>query len=397
MKVKYGPYSPSRLDVAVCPFAFNEIYINNRRNEFPENLPQARGSVVHEVLEKVIYKMTREPDTVFTDDMVKNWVKESIHAHPAALEALDEVIDMVKTTIRRPPEGLTSDVEIERKIGLKYQDGKLVECGYDDENCLIRGRADVLFVSDDTTYAKIIDFKTQANIEPADTPQMGCYALAVLRAYPFLKEVRTQLYFPRYGSWSEEHVWTREDLDQVEDVLLCKIDIIEGVHDFSVAVPNGKCNYCPVKLECPQLKGRVFDIGEHGVMKVFPKAIDTYGDTAKAVELAGILNACEETASTIKKALQAHIKNSSAIAIPGKVYEFRSKEDINWSRLNSNGKIREQVLEIFRKHNVDPMTYMGFSATISKSIWFADNQGLKEELSKALPRKNTTTFGGHKI
>src|SRR5690606_14186785 len=96
IRLKYGPYSPSRLDTGVCGYAFYKQYVDPERKSRPrtENLPQARGSAVHEVFEKITETLVENPSHVFDPFKVKDWVVESVQRHPAAYQEVSEILEM---------------------------------------------------------------------------------------------------------------------------------------------------------------------------------------------------------------------------------------------------------------------------------------------------------------
>lgn len=402
IKLKYGPYSPSRLDAGTCGYAFFKQYVDPKWREVfkTENLPQARGSVVHEVLEHLTAAMIENPEVVFSQEQVRKWIVESISRHPAAYQATDEILEMAKNYIERPPKLLTKNAEIELRIGIravKDESGKIhfEDCSYDDEDALFRGRSDVLLISDDEVYGLIYDHKTQPNIEEADTFQLGCYAWSVKKQYPFLKEIHTILNFVRYGYYSDPITWTEEGLAKIEDEILTRIAQIESRESWD-PIPHKNCQYCAFIAQCPIMKEYVSVDMQTGDVVVKPDNLKILGDTHKAVRLAGFLNVLEETVGIAKKNVREHVKKSGApIAIPGKVYEYRPESGINWKKVNSP-EMRKKTYEIFEKHGVDPRQYMSFNQSVSKDIWLLGNEALIKELAEIFPRKTTTKFGGYK-
>lgn len=422
MKLKFGPYSPSRLDTGICGYAFHKQYITKEAKS-PENLPQARGSAVHEVFEMITKKMVENPNYVFSQDEVRQWVTEAINRHPPAYEEIDAIHTMAREFIRKPPKILTSDAGIELKLAIKWKknpDGSFAtyqdvvnmfdwkskepiptqvtrplfeECDYNDPEAFARGRADILLISDDTTKAIIYDHKTQPNIEEADTFQMGFYAWVISRYYPFLSEISTIMHFARYAYYSDPYVWTKENLYQIENQVLDRVHNIESRTEWG-AVPNNKCQYCPILTKCPAMQEFV-QVDESGHVRTRAESYKIF-DTQHAVKIAGLINVLENVLETAKDELKVFVKHANfPIAIPGKVYEYRSSEEsINWDKANKD--LRPSLLEIFKKYNVDPMLFMGFSQTFSKSVWMLENEALVKELAAILPRKKETTFKGWK-
>lgn len=419
MKLQYGPYSPSRLDTGLCGYSFYKQYIDpNRDKKRKENLPQARGSAVHEVFESITKKMIENQNCAFSHEEIRGLITDAINRHPAAYQEIDAIYGMAKDYIRRPPKVLTKDAEIELKLAIKWAknadgtpkyfedqtviiDGKpavrpvFEECDYDDPEAFARGRADILLISDDTTKAIIYDHKTQPNMEEADTFQMGFYAWVISRYYPFLSEISTILHFARYGVYSAPIEWTPEQLWQIETQVMDRVHNIESREQWD-AVPNSKCQYCPFLSQCPAMQEYLSVDEATGNFRVHAQGFKILNDTNKAVKIAGLISVMEEAVKVAKDELKAFIKNAGApIAIPGKVYEFRGSEAIDWTKVN--GKYREQAYKVFEKHGIDPKLFMGFSQTFSKGVWMTENEALVKELAELFPRKLETEFKGWKM
>jgi RecB family exonuclease len=86
MNLKYGPYSPSRLEVGNCRYSFRRQYIDeNRSNIKTESLPQARGSVVHEMFEHITRELVlTAPNTNASNvdrAMVAQRLVEAVNRH----------------------------------------------------------------------------------------------------------------------------------------------------------------------------------------------------------------------------------------------------------------------------------------------------------------------------
>lgn len=393
-KLQYGPYSPSRLETATCGYAFRKQYIDNRGHKRTVgSLPQERGSAVHEVLEKITQRLTEDRNAHFDKRELIAWVSEATNKYPVAYQDTRDILEMVKLYIAKPPPVLTSDAQTELRLAVKWGEKDFVACDYDDPDAFARGRADIFMISDDTTSALVYDHKTQPNIEPADTFQLGFYAWVILKTYPFLDDVKTILHFTRYGYYSEEHVWTRDQLQDIEDEICTRIHNIENRVAWE-PVPYKNCQYCPFLLQCPAMK-EFIEVMENGTYRVNMNDFNIIGDTQKAVKIAGLVTIVEEVSKNAKHALREYVKKTGPVAIPGRVYEFRAEEEVNWDKVNRT--MKPALYEIFNKHGVDPREFMGFNQTFSKSLWMVDNPNLMKEVSSLIPRKVTTEFRGHKV
>lgn len=414
MQLKYGPYSPSRLETATCGYAFYHQYVEPRPEVKGSSLARDRGSAVHEVFEKITERFRdavarrergEEAEAIFDPAEVRQWVSEAVRRNPGAYSETDQILEMARKYIEKPPRTLTSDAGIELKLGIKMdENGNFVECGYDDPDTFARGRADIMMISDDTTKALVYDHKTQPNIEDADTFQMGFYAWVISKIHPYLDEVRTILHFAQYGHYSHEIIWTWKDpaniapdsdevsLKLIEDDILTRIDIVEKRESWE-AFPHKNCQYCPFIAECPALAEYV-ERKEDGSYTVKPGSLEVLNDTNQAVRLAGSVHILEEFVSRAKKNLKAFVDDYGPVAVPGVTFKYKEQEKINWDRVNK--KLKDNVIEIFKKHKVDPQKFMGFSETFSKGIWATENNKLVKALSEYLPRKIERRFSSYK-
>lgn len=130
-----------------------------------------------------------------------------------------------------------------------------------------------------------------------------------------------------------------------------------------------------------------------------PQGYRILGDVNKAQSMAGFIQVAEEALKFARKELKTHVQRAGGmgIAIPGKIFEFRQDESINWDKVNKT-ELKHTVSEIFERHGVDPKIFMGFSQTFTSGVWLVtENKELLDDLAAALPRKVSTEFGGYKV
>lgn len=414
MKLKYGPYSPSRLETATCPYSFFRQYIDTEhRVHRREEVPQARGSAVHEVFEHLTHLMRSNLNghiTISREDL-QALVTKAVIDHPAAYPEVKDILDMAEKYLQHPPKILTEDAEIELKVAVKLGPDGFKECSYDDPDAFVRGRADIMVMSDNVDKVYLYDHKTQPNIEAADTFQLGLYAWVISKVYPFLNEIHTILHFARYGSYSADCVWVKNEdvrqkilattdidpkfvlsLTDIEQEILARIQIIEGNSSWDVAIPHKNCQYCPVMTSCPAVK-EILEFDTDGIP--FVKAFHIERDTFRAVKVAGYLNLFEEIIKDLKEDLKEHVSFSGTpISIPGKTYCFRASESVDWDVVNK--KLKNKAYGIFEEYGIDPKQFMSFNQTASKSVWQLGNEDLVKKLAEIFPRKVSTEFRGVK-
>lgn len=395
MKLKFGPYSPSRLDTFTCGYAGYRQYIDpNRPKRKVESVPQARGSAVHEVLGRITMELAKG-NKVFTDAIIREWVSEAVVMHPAAAEETKEILHMARAYLLNPPDPLAPDAEVEQALAVRLEGGEFVECDYDDPSAYARGRIDIKMISEDLTHAVVYDHKTQPNMEEADTFQLGFYAWLIFKTHPFLQEIKTVLHFARYGKYSQPYIWKREELAEIEDEIITRVMINESRTDWS-ATPNKHCQYCPFMSECPAME-EYLERDNEGRLRPKKTSLKIMGDTNKAVEIAGALTVLENLMSEMKKELRAHVDvSNSPVAVPGVRWGYVVKENvIDWDYANRHQ--RDELYRIFEKHKVDPRHFMGFSQTFSSKIWQAEKPRLAEELNAVLRREHKSEFRSRKV
>ena len=402
-KLQYGPYSPSRLETGICGHAFHKTYVekDRRRRQSEDGLAAARGSVVHEVFEEMNAQLLQGKYAFMPKD-ISSWIAKYTNKYPEAYKDISTIRQCVELYANNPPQNLPEDAEIEMAIAL---DADMKECGYDDPNAMIRGRADLLWFDDDLDV-HILDYKTQPNmdLDGADTFQMGVYALVMARKYN-LKQAYTSIYFARYGKYSREYLWTEEELNSIERQLIDRINSIENRTEW-VAVSHNGCQYCPFRTECPLYEG-VFEVEEFGVAEegtgmykvnvIDPDIFNVHGDLYRAQSLASVMMQLEELLSLGKGNVRDFVKTyGQPVASGNQAYMYKPKEDFDWTYINKNTKAA--VFDIMAKHGVDGRKYAGFSKKFMNAVFLLENkEEMFEELREHLPRKVTTTFSKYKI
>jgi hypothetical protein len=211
--------------------------------------------------------------------------------------------------------------------------------------------------------------------------------------YPHFKEIKTVLHFAKYGSYSEPFVWSKAQLEAIENELLTRIEIVEARTTWDLATPHKGCTYCPHIFKCPA-KQEALTVDESGNVRVNKNTIQILGDTNKAAWVAGFHTVVAELEKMANDELRAFVEFAGPIAIPGKVYEIRGKTKRNWDKVNK--KLRDSYYRICEKHNEDPKTYMGLSDTFSNSVWLSGNEAFVKDLAELFPEKLTTEFRGWK-
>ena len=411
MKVKFGPYSPSRLETANCRYRFKKDYIDyeHTKKTREESEIQARGAAVHEVLERMTNCFKTNRQHSFSPQDIQTFIADAVKNHPSAYAQTDSILRCAEMYIKRPPSVLTDDASTELRLAIKRTESGYEECDYLDPEAFARGRADVMMISDDTTTALVYDHKTQMNIETADTFQMGFYAWVISKIYPFLREIHVVLHFAQYGyyskpvkylvKWNEEQIaqlpeeerGQYKSLERIEEEILTRVAIIEGTEDWE-PLPNNHCQYCSYVMECPLLVER-FAVNDKGEM--IPSNLPSLvTDPESARKVACAVHVIDNYVSHLKKQLKTYTSQNPPILLGDIFYGHKPSHGYDWDYLNKKG--RADILKVFEKYNIDPADWMVFSSTGSKNLLKHKNSELLQAVKSVLPEKTTTSFGGFK-
>lgn len=140
----------------------------------------------------------------------------------------------------------------EYEMGL---DESLNPCGFNDENCFIRGIADLIIIDGGNGVAHIFDYKTGSAKYP-DTDQLELMALMVFRHFPNIAKVKAGLLFIVHDTIISAE-YEKKDAKKKWLGWLQKIEVMEQAAQSNVYQenPSGLCGWCVV-VECPHHKPR---------------------------------------------------------------------------------------------------------------------------------------------
>lgn len=134
-------------------------------------------------------------------------------------------------------------------------DDQLNPCGFLDENCFIRGIADIVVLDKEKKRAYIGDYKTGSAKYP-DVDQLELMALMIFRHFPEIEHVKAALLFIVHDKvvTAEYH---RKDAKQKWVTWIAKIEQMEQAAQFNMyhENPSGLCGWCVVE-DCPHYKPR---------------------------------------------------------------------------------------------------------------------------------------------
>lgn len=385
MQVKYGPYSPSRLEVANCPFRFKAEY-KDKIIKDERSLAARRGNVVHETFEEIT-KAWLINKGLNWDQVVETLTKLMALHQLTEEDAQNDCIGAARCYMFNPPKNLDTILGTEEQIAVKHDGEKWVTCNWDDPDAYARGKIDLLLIDDDNE-ATIIDHKTQLYVQSADTFQMGFYAWLVKIAYPYVTGVNTILHFchPDLDFYSKPSLWDKDDIENMETRIKVSIGIVESVTEHP-AIPNHYCVYCPLKMECPKLE----EISERKPALKGAKKGPLL--SAKAAQKhAEVITVLEENNKDMKKSLRTFVEQVGPVQLPGLEYGMVPSDGYEVPLEN-----RRKLIELLGDYGQDPYSMMSFPAARLKKLWKVLDQKQLESVRDLLRPTKKTSFKVRKV
>lgn len=383
--MKYGPYSPSRLEVALCPHRFKLQYIDKEIKD-EGSLAAKRGNVVHDTFEEITKSWL--VDKPLNWDQVLGFLTKKMTQYLVTEEDSQRVcIEAARCYMLNPPHNLDTILGTEEQIAVKWQEDKWVSCQWDDSEAFARGKIDLLMI-DDNNMATIIDHKTQMFIQQADTFQMGFYAWLVKQAYPYVTSVNTILHFchPSLNFYSKPFNWSTEELNAKIDHIKVAIGIADDMTEYP-AIPNHHCQYCPIKMECPKIKQlRARRPARKGAVK---------GPLLSAKEAknhAEVLTVLEENSKDMKSSLKTFVQEIGSVQLPGLEYAMIPAESYVVPLEN-----KKELIAKLGEYGLNPYAFLDFSATNLKKLWRQLNPEQLKTIETLLDPKKTTSFRSRKV
>ena len=135
----------------------------------------------------------------------------------------------------------------EYEMGVKYEGGKIIPCGFHDPDRYWRGIADLLIIDEENHSARLVDYKTGKSAQYADTKQLRLLAGATFAHFPSIKTIKAGLLFvvhehfvtSEYARENSEKLWN----DFIPDLERLRLS---HVNDSWQPNPTPLCGWCPV-------------------------------------------------------------------------------------------------------------------------------------------------------
>lgn len=438
VKLKYGPYSPSRLITARCGQRFFGQYIRKDRS-VGQTVASARGNAIHYVLSKITENIVNKVATNTTD--INTWVSEAMGLFPAAYEQIDMVKGAANAYVANPSPYITGETNCEMSFAVRlYQ-----EAGFEMDHTPLRawvqtdsdgpdgranplaffgGKLDQVSIDRSTSIPviTILDHKSTPSASKNDDHmfQIGAYAWLVSLFYPGYK-IRTVVHYchPSLNFYAAPVYWTYDDLQEVEGYLLDRIMAVESFVDFD-ANPGSHCDYCHMVQEC-KVNLQMQEQQAKGAVDLNVRSFQDLERLAKELKAVGTLY------DQLNKALKNGIDKYApvgGVSIEGITYGYKpSDETINW--IATDIKLREEAdrakvkletgdyqenekskLELMVKmgnlegvltnYGVNASSFKDWQGQKLKNLWRLDKPDMMELLREYIVKEKSTRFGGHK-
>ena len=188
--------------------------------------------------------------------VLKNYVQKPTEQIRYGKELHKAAEDYVKDNTPIPPQFSYVQPTIDAllaKPGTKYAEHEmgltvdLRPCGFKDENCWVRGIADLLIVDEESLTAWVVDYKTGNNKYP-DREQLKLMALMVFAHFPHIRRVSGALLFVLKNDIAKASFLRGEAEDYWWDYRE-RVARIEQAHETGVwnPKPTPLCGWCVVK------------------------------------------------------------------------------------------------------------------------------------------------------
>lgn len=429
VKLKYGPYSASRLIVARCPARFESKYIVKEKI-ISDTVASARGSAVHFVFEQM--GRVKAAGQAPTKTQIEGWIGQAVAMFPAAYSEITMVTEAVNAYIANPSPYANSTTETERELAVElYVEDMFVDNvepgrayvpapytieGKTNTKVYLGAKIDQLTLDHVSKVLTVLDHKTTPNAsESADFRfQMGCYAWLAKLHYPQY-QVRTVIHYanPDLNFYGAPRYWSDEDLEDIDSEIRTRIKAIESMKEFP-AVPGGHCDYCHMSTSCPELSAINLQNAKHTINTNVNSVADLI-EVAKKTRVLGVVY--DELNKVLKKGVET-LCPQNGIALDGMSFNFRTSESVDWDatekalaiaveaaqskpeteRTADDNRLLEakNLKGIMAMFGLNPEGFRDWNNTKMKSVWRLDKEEFINFLSKYAVKEKSTRWGAYK-
>jgi len=441
IKLKYGPYSASKLLMAKCPSRFESKFIH-KDVVVGDSVAAAKGSAIHSIFEKITavhIKNKMESTAVYpTAAEVESWVSEAIGKFPAALGHAELIHRSAMKYMAHPNVLLSRATTTEKKVALAlYEEETFIDdvapkrilrlIPYEGEaergqnpDAFFCVAMDQLSVDEEIKTVTVVDHKTTPNTRYSEEFdfQMGCYAWVASLLYPNYK-IRTQIHYchPELDHYAYPKTWEKDDLQWIRDQIFGQVMAIESYQEYP-AVSGSGCDYCHMSNSCTLVR-KLREQNERADMNLTINSFDDYKRVAEY--LVPLKKLTEMVNDKLKDA--ASIYAPLGVSLPGVFIGDKVSEKVDWADSEDKLKVEleradaviadptveEAVKEKYRQlkevknlsglmeaNGIDPDAYRAWKGDKLKMLYKADRPKMMEFLNYFLVKEKSTRFGTSK-
>lgn len=435
VKVKYGPYSPSKLITARCPQRFFGQHVRGDRN-VGYSIASARGNAIHEV--SAMITETRVKGISLTPKMVETWVAEAVGRNPAAYEQVDLIKAAANSYISNPSPYVNETTKCEATLGVRLFEEQLLDQSITPGKLYLMsqyarteksptyfgGTLDEVSLDRVTNTITIVDRKStpSANVNEDHNFQLGCYAWLVSLFHPNVR-IQTVIHYvhPGLNFYSPPNIWSSSDLQEFEGYVHNRIQALETFAEFP-SLPGSHCDYCHMVQACPETLA-LEEQRAKGAIDMNVRSTEDLKRLANQMHVTGKLY--DDLQKELKQGLVKFGIQNTGIAIEGSWYGYKtSDEAVDWAAtdeeirnksMHAQSMLESQDLQgearykaelmsklhslddVLKHYGVAPDQFKSWTGMKLKGLWRLDKPALLDLLKEYIVKDKNTRFGKHKL
>ena len=350
-------YRRSALEAISCPKRFYEIY--ERTDPIEDSSDEAlRGQGFHEAAKKYIQRLASLKLTTDAEEL-QLALREAITELRIPAHLVKEVEALAERW------ALTFELDLDSYL-LSEETQILDDYG-------LQWTPDLVYVKGDELHQ--IDWKTHwaglSDAQVKDQFQAQVYVWQAAQKWPGFESYRFTFTYPRLG-YSATAVWSRAEVDELEIIVLSRIDIIDACRKAGEwkANPGSMCLYC--RLDCP--------VKDHGSLDV-----SRVKNAAEASAIAGELMVFDKAAQARKNALKAWCDERGPVVC----------NEVEWGYSDSDVTTfpADGVLRVLSSHGIAGMDFTVTKTALRTYLSSKKYSRVGSDLREIAVKKHRSVFG----
>jgi len=244
---KYTPWSISKLDTAeLCPHKFWFNYVKKEKRKAPVKFEAVKGRAGHKALEYMLSGRPVNASLQFAAEEFKLTIneREELSLYRPAME------NFMRKFNYYCKKNNAKEIIVERELAVDFTGAKV---GYWDDNCFIRGMADVIVLFKNQPYALILDHKTGKTRGMKEyANQFATYRMMLKAHFPYLQKIMSGVNWVQGDSIEMGKFIEVPELDPlVSDIITLSNEKTKNTNNFDEMRKTGLCGWCDFRYLCP--------------------------------------------------------------------------------------------------------------------------------------------------